>query len=86
MTLRELFVAHRAADVNRWDHTAQLALTIAEFGTLLVNAIVKRNVLPTPKPEQFHPYAVKAAAGDQQPRLKITSDNFNLLRTLFVGK
>lgn len=63
--------------LDRWDHTALLACYIQHLTALVHNAVTKGGRIRPIGFEKAHPYRVETRKG-----LKITSENFQVLKTV----
>lgn len=85
MTLRELLVAHHAAVSERWDHTARLGWHILDAVTALLSQQAGKKLDDPPGVDQLHPYLrTSAPAPQEKPALKVTGENFQLLKSIFL--
>lgn len=88
MTLRELLVAHRAVQTDRWDHTAAIAWRVTAAKCQILNQMIEREHHQPPDIHTLNPYRKPQA--DQpdagKPALKITGENFHALKHLFLTR
>lgn len=78
MTLKEALLLHDAHVLETWDHTAMIASTTYNVGVTVANS--NGSKAKARGMTYFHPYRSNTERG-----LKITPDNFQLLRTLFAS-
>ncbi len=76
LTLRQLVIHYDAYLIDRWDHTATVAVLLHNLQATVVNLVAKSAA----KPKTFydlHPYRK-----NPKPGLSITPENFNVLRDI----
>lgn len=74
---RDLVIAHDSHLLAAWDHTSVVAAMLHNLGTIVINALSSKARAKPRRPSDFHPYRKKVMTG-----LKVTRDNFNILRTI----
>ncbi len=80
LTLRELTIAHDAAVLEKWDHTALTASLIHNLSIIVISAVSKKANAKPKSLMDYHPYRQK-----EQQGLKLTPDNIGVLKQVAQG-
>ena len=81
MTLSDLVIMHDSYLLDRWDHTAMIAMNLQTIACVTINAYSKKGASPM-KParfEQLHPYR---KTGPKEGSMKLTPKNFHVVKTI----